>query len=266
MRRADLAARLGVNLSTLFCELPFLARFAAARDAGFENVEFQFPYEFDLGDIKQAIDDAGVKLVMHNFPAGDWKAGERGLACDPGSTDRFAISVDQGLHYASGLEVSRVNCLGGIRPENYSDGLVRETLTKNLAEAAQALARSKKTLLVEAINDIDVPGFALPRASSVLDLLAGIDAENAKLQFDLYHAHRMGEDIIGIIEARCSMIGHVQFADAPGRHEPGTGDIDFLRIFDCLAANGYQGYLSAEYFPTAATETGLFWRQQLFGL
>jgi hydroxypyruvate isomerase len=262
--RSKLGSRLAANLSTLFTELPFLERFDAAAQAGFRFVEFQFPYAFNFSDIRAAMDAAGVGLVMHNFPPGDWEAGERGLAVEL-EQERFWQSVALGLRAAQALGTPRMNCLAGIVAGSAEKSGLRDTMVVNFRYAAASLVADGRDLLIEPLNDRDLPGFALNRATDVLHLLDEIAAENAYLQLDIYHASMMGEDICKIIETRMNRIGHVQFADMPGRHEPGSGDIDFAAIFDCLAANGYLGQLGCEYFPRGETLAGLAWRQDLFG-
>lgn len=262
--RSELGTRLAANLSTMFTELPFLERFDAAAHAGFRFVEFQFPYAYNFSDIGAAIEAAGVELVMHNFPLGDRDAGERGLAVCR-QPERFQQSVALGLRAAQALGTPRMNCLAGIDAGSSDNNGLRDTMIANFGYAAAKLGEDGRDLLIEPLNDRDMPGFALNRAADVLILLDEIVAENAYLQLDIYHAGMMGEDIVEIIEAAVERIGHVQFADMPGRHEPGSGDIDFGRIFDCLVANGYPGKLGCEYVPRGETQTGLAWRADLFG-
>ncbi len=261
--RVELGSRLAANLSTLFTELPFLERFDAAARAGFQFVEFQFPYAYNFSDIRAAMDATGVSLVMHNFPPGDWEAGERGLAtCQ--QQDRFRQSVELGLRAAKALGTPQMNCLAGLADEAGHHTGVHDTMIANYRYAASRLHEDGRDLLIEPLNDRDVPGFCLNRASDVLALLDEIKADNAYLQLDIYHASMMGEDICRIIETRMNRIGHIQFADMPGRHEPGSGDIDFPAIFDCLAVNGYRGQLGCEYFPGGETLAGLAWRKDVF--
>ena len=263
--RVDLGSRLTANLSTLFTELPFLERFEAAAQVGFRFVEFQFPYAHNFSDIRAAITSAGVELVMHNFPLGDRDAGERGLAGLRGQRERFQQSIDLGVTAARALATPRMNCLAGIVSKPDQRQNARDTMVENFRYAATRLGEDRRDLLIEPLNDRDTPGFVLSRAQDVLELLEDVGSKNAYLQLDIYHASMMGEDIIKIIETGLNRIGHVQFADMPGRHEPGTGDIDFGRIFDCLAVNVYQGKLGCEYYPREETVAGLGWRADIFG-
>ncbi len=264
MNDAGLGTRLAANLSMMFIEFPFLQRFQAAADAGFRFVEFQFPYAFDLKNIRCAIESSGVGLVMHNFPPGDWDAGERGLAVEPVRSERFVESVETGIEAARVLGTQRINCLAGIVDDSSCKNSLRDNLVANFSYAASRLDDMGRVLLIEPLNNRDVPGFALNRASDVLALLDNIEAVNAFLQLDIYHAHVMGEDIIRIIETGIERIGHVQIADSPGRHEPGSGKIDFSMIFDCLVTNGYQGFVGCEYIPVRETVAGLGWRETVF--
>ncbi|MBL4756669.1 MAG: TIM barrel protein [Rhizobiales bacterium] len=264
MNAGGLGTRLAANLSMMFVEVPFLQRFQAAADAGFRFVEFQFPYAYDLDDIRSAIEAADVALVMHNFPSGDWDAGERGLAVEPALSARFVGSIEVGLEAVEILGTPRMNCLAGIVDNSRTKNSLRKNLVANFSYAASRLDEAGRALLIEPLNNQDVPGFALNRASDVLALLDEMKTKNAFLQLDIYHAHVMGEDIVRIIETGIERIGHVQIADNPGRHEPGSGKIDFTRVFDCLTANGYRKYVGCEYMPAGDTVAGLGWRGIIF--
>jgi hydroxypyruvate isomerase len=247
--------RFAANLTFLFGEHPFLERFAAARAAGFTRVEYMFPYGYDAADLRARLDDHGLEQVLFNLPAGDWAAGDRGIAADPGRVDEFRAGVEQARAYAAALDVPRLNCLAGTRGD-------RATLVANLRHAARALAQDGRTLLVEAVNTRDIPGFLVPTNTAAAELLDEVGEPNLRLQFDLYHAHVMAEDLVERLRALLDRIGHVQLADDPGRHQPGTGDIDFAFVLSELDAMGYQGAVGLEYVPEPDTLTSLEWLQR----
>lgn len=248
------------NLSLLFTEVPFLDRFAAARAAGFTAVECQFPYTEDPTLIRQRLFDNGLQLVLLNLPAGDWDAGDRGLACDPRRYGEFRTSVQLALDYASRLDVKRLHCMAGIVPPGLELRRAREAYIANLQYAADLCAPRGIDLLIEPINTIDVPGYFLSRTEQALDIIDACGCDNLYLQYDVYHMHRMGDDVPAALRRCLPRIRHVQAADAPGRHEPGTGDIDYGRVFGLLDELGYEGWVGCEYRPRAGTVAGLDWR------
>ena len=247
------------NLSMLFTEWPFLDRFARAAQAGFRFVEFQFPYEVPAAEIRARLDRHQLQAVLHNTPAGNRAAGERGIACHPDRVAEFRAGVAQAVTYATTLGVPRVNVLAGKRPPGVDEAALRRTLVANLQHAAQAFRQAGLVLLVEPINDFDVPGFYLTRTAQALDLLDEVGADNAFVQYDLYHAQRMEGDVAATLQRHLARIGHVQFADNPGRHEPGTGELNWEFLFAHLDRIGYRGQVGAEYVPATTTEEGLGW-------
>lgn len=247
------------NLSMLFTEWPFLDRFARAAQAGFRFVEFQFPYEVPAAEIRARLDRHQLQAVLHNMPAGNRAAGERGIGCHPGRVDEFRAGIAQAIAYATTLGVPRVNVLAGKRPPGVDDAVLRRTLVANLRHAAEAFRQAGLVLLVEPINDIDIPGFYLTRTAQALDLLDEVGADNAFVQYDIYHAQRMEGDVAATLRRHLARIGHVQFADNPGRHEPGTGELNWEFLFAHLDRIGYRGQVGAEYVPAATTEAGLGW-------
>ena len=255
--------RFSANLSMLFTEVPFLDRFARAAQAGFEAVEFMFPYAHSPQEIKAQLDATGLKAVLHNLPAGDWDGGERGIACDPARVAEFRAGVAQGVAYATALGVPQLNCLAGKAPAGADDALLRRTLVENLRFAAAALHQAGLRLLVEPINRYDMPGFYLQRTAQALSVLDEVGAPNAFVQYDVYHAQRTEGELAATLERHLARIGHIQIADNPGRHEPGTGEINYRFLFQHLDRIGYQGWVGAEYRPAAATEAGLGWRTAL---
>lgn len=251
------------NLTMLFNEVPFMDRFEAAAKAGFKAVEFLFPYAYDADEIRQQLDRNGLALVLHNLPAGNWDAGERGIACHPDRVAEFREGVSQAIHYATALGVPQVNCLAGKAPAGVTDAVLRKTMIENLRYAADELKKEGLRLLVEPINTFDIPGFYVSRTAQALDILDEVDADNAYVQYDIYHAQRMEGELAATMQKHLSRIGHIQLADNPGRNEPGTGEINYAFLFAHLDRIGYQGWIGCEYKPATTTEAGLGWRQQL---
>ena len=251
--------RFAANLSMLFTEAPFLDRFALAAHAGFAAVECQFPYEAPAAEIRARLDDLGLEMVLHNLPAGDWAAGDRGLACLPHRVDEFRAGVPRAIAYARALGVTRVNCLAGIAPPGADADTLYRTLVDNLRFAAHAFAAEGLQLLVEPINTFDIPGFLVSRTAQAVALLDEVGAPNAFVQYDAYHAQRMEGELAGTLARFLPRIAHVQVADNPGRHEPGTGEIRFAFLFAELGRLGYDGWIGCEYRPAGGTEAGLGW-------
>ncbi len=252
--------RFAANLSMLFTEVPFLERFDRAAAAGFEAVEFLFPYPYPVKELRHRLEANGLELVLHNLPAGDWAAGERGIACHPDRVGEFRLGISAALRYAQELGVRQLNCLAGIAPAGVAPDALHRTLVSNLRLAAQQLQRAGVTLLLEPVNTFDIPGFHVSRSQQALDLIAEVGVANLLLQYDLYHAQRMEGELAATLQGHLASIGHVQLADNPGRHEPGTGEINFPYLFDLLDRIGYAGWVGCEYRPAASTEAGLHWR------
>lgn len=255
--------RFAANLSMLFTEHAFLDRIKPAAKAGFQAVEFQFPYAFEAQEIAQRLKDHGLQAVLHNLPAGDWQAGERGIACHPDRVDEFKAGVAQAMVYAQVLGVPQLNCLAGIAPARVADNVLRSTLIANLRYAAQELQHAGLKLLIEPINTFDIPGFYVNRTGQALDLLKEVGADNAYIQYDVYHAQRMEGELANTLRTLLPRIAHIQVADNPGRHEPGSGEINFAYLFAHLDRLGYDGWVGCEYRPATTTEAGLAWRERL---
>lgn len=255
--------RFAANLTMMFTEVPFLDRFERAARAGFEAVEFLFPYAFEAVQIRQRLDDNGLQLVLHNLPAGDWDAGERGIACLPDRQAEFRAGVARAIGYAQALGVGQLNCLAGKAPAGVDAGLLRATFVENLAFAARELKGAGLRLLIEPINTYDIPGFFLNRTDQAADILQEVGADNAFIQYDIYHAQRMEGELAATMLKHLARIGHIQLADNPGRNEPGTGEINYPFLFAHLDRIGYGGWIGCEYKPATTTEAGLGWRQQL---
>lgn len=256
--------RFAANLTMLFTDVPFLDRFARAARAGFEAVEFLFPYEHDAGDIRARLDEHGLQLVLHNLPAGDWAAGDRGIACDPQRTGEFREGVPLALRYAKALGVGQLNCLAGKLPRGVTRTQARDTLVANLRWAADRLGDEGVRLLVEPINRFDIPGFFVNTSDDALALIADTGSRNIFLQYDIYHAQRMEGELANRLQKDLERIAHVQVADNPGRGEPGTGEINYDFVFMQLDRLGYDGWVGCEYKPTTArTEDSLGWMEEM---
>ena len=229
--------RFAANLSLLYAHLPFLERISQAKADGFEAVECQFPYEVisqaSLGDIIKQLQVHHLPMVLHNLPAGNWLAGDRGLACDPRRIEEFQAGIPQAIAHAKALGVMRLNCLAGLLPSGVSQKDAQATFVANLTLAAGELAKEKIKLMIEPINTYDMPGFFLSSSQHAIETIMSVPSQNLYLQYDAYHAHRMGEDILEI-EELMPFIEHIQIADHPGRHEPGTGEIPYADFFMLL--------------------------------
>ncbi len=255
--------KFAANLTMLFTEVPFLERFERAASAGFTAVEFLFPYAWPAEEIKTRLDTHHLQLVLHNLPAGDWDAGDRGMACDPARVEEFRAGVPLAIAYAKALGVAQLNCLVGKAPAGVPDALLRQTLVDNLRFAAAELKNAQLRLLVEPINSYDIPGFYLNRTAQALAILDEVGADNALVQYDIYHAQRMEGELAATVQKHLARIGHIQLADNPGRHEPGTGEINYRYLLALLDELGYRGWVGCEYKPLTTTLAGLGWREQL---
>ena len=251
------------NLTMLFNEHPFMDRFEIAAESGFKAVEFLFPYAYKASEIRQKLDQNNLRLVLHNLPAGDWDEGERGIACLPDRMDEFKASIAKAIEYAKVLGVSQLNCLAGKAPTGLSQELLRATLIANLRYAAVELKKVNIKLLIEPINTFDIPGFYLSKTQQALDILNEVGADNVYIQYDIYHAQRMEGELSKTLEENISRIAHIQLADNPGRHEPGTGEINYAYLFKLIDRIGYQGWIGCEYKPATQTQSGLDWIKSL---
>ncbi len=251
--------KLCANLSVLFTELPFLDRFEAAARAGFKGVECQYPYDHPHEQIAEKLARHGLVQVLHNMPAGNWEAGERGIACLPDRVSEFRDGIGRAIEYAAALGCTQVNCLAGLAPPGISVGRLEETFVENLGYAAPRLKAAGIKLLIEPINTRDMPGFFLNYSHQALDVIAEVASDNLFLQYDIYHMQIMEGDLARTIEDNLAKIPHMQLADNPGRHEPGTGEINFPFLFDFIDRVGYQGWIGCEYRPRAGTMEGLAW-------
>jgi hydroxypyruvate isomerase len=252
--------KLAANLTMLYNEVDFLDRFDAAAQSGFEGVEFLFPYAFPQDALAERLHKNRLTQVLHNLPAGDWAAGERGIACHPDRVGEFQDGVGRAIDYATRLGCRQVNCLAGIAPKGVAAEAARATLVANLRFAADKLGAAGIRLLIEPINTYDIPGFFLSRTQQALDIIEDTGSPNLFLQYDIYHMQRMEGELANTIKANLGAIAHIQLADNPGRNEPGTGEINYRFLFGFLDAIGYDGWIGCEYKPKTTTLAGLDWR------
>jgi hydroxypyruvate isomerase len=255
--------KFAANLTMLYNEVPFLDRFEKAASNGFTAVEFLFPYAFETADIKARLDAHKLTLVQHNLPAGNWDAGERGIACHPDRVAEFREGVAKAISVATALGVKQLNCLAGKTPAGVAADAVRKTFVENLRFAAGELKKAGLKLLIEPINTFDIPGFYLSGTNQALSIMDEVGADNLFLQYDIYHMQRMEGELAASMQKHLTRIGHLQLADNPGRNEPGTGEINYTFLFKFIDQIGYNGWIGCEYKPAAATEAGLGWRAAL---
>jgi hydroxypyruvate isomerase len=254
--------RFAANLSMMFNEMPFLERFAACRKAGFEAVEFLFPYEYPAAELKARLAGAGLEQVLFNMPPGDWAGGERGLASLPGRQAEFRDGVKRALDYAATLDCKLVHCMAGIPPAGVARDTQSALYAANLAWAVEQAAGAGVKVVIEPINHRDMPGFFLNTVEQGAAIIAAIGSEHLGLQFDIYHCQVTEGDVTKRMEALMPVIAHMQIADVPARNEPGTGEIGWDFVFKRIDALGYGGWLGCEYRPAGETVAGLTWRQK----
>jgi len=253
--------RFAANLTMLFNEVDFLDRFEAAARAGFEAVEYLFPYDYEKDQLVERLQVNGLTQVLHNLPAGDWNTGERGIACLPSRVGEFQDGVGSAIEYATALGCKQVNCLAGVPPPEADYDTLRETFVGNLGFAAARLHGAGIRLLIEPINTRDIPNFYLRHTSQARSIIDEVGSDNLWLQYDVYHMQIMEGDLVPTIEANLDAIRHVQIADNPGRNEPGTGEINYEFLFGELDRLGYDGWTGCEYKPLTTTEAGLGWAE-----
>ncbi|MHA6731739.1 hydroxypyruvate isomerase [Devosia sp. A369] len=251
--------KFSANLSMLYPEHGFLERFGAAAADGFRGVEYVSPYEHPPEVLAALLERYGLTQALFNLPAGDWAAGERGLACLPGREAEFAAGIDTAITYAQALDCQQVNCLAGIVPAGQDRARCEAVLVANLALAAERLDEVGVKVLLGPINQRDMPGYAVSGTAQAEAIMARVGSDNLWLQYDFYHMQITQGDLLSNFERLQHRIAHVQVADVPGRHEPGTGEINYPNIFAALERHGYDGWIGAEYRPQAATSAGLGW-------
>ncbi len=254
--------KFAANLSMLFTELPFLDRFEAAAEAGFRGVEYLFPYAFPKEALAERLARHGLVQVLHNLPAGNWEAGERGIACHPDRVGEFRDGVGRAIDYAHALGCTQINCLAGVAPAGVAEAALRDTFVANLRFAASQLAEAGIRLLIEPINTFDIPGFYLNRTAQAAEILDEVASDNLFIQYDIYHAQRMEGELAATIARHLPRIAHIQLADNPGRHEPGSGEIHYPWLLRHIDGLGYAGWIGCEYKPAGLTRAGLGWLAQ----
>jgi hydroxypyruvate isomerase len=251
--------RFAANLSLMFQELPFLDRFEAAAEAGFRAVELQFPYAWPAPQIARRLEQHGLKLVLFNLPPGDWQAGDRGLSVYPQRRGEFMAALGLGLQYAQHLGAPQLHVMAGVLSPDDDLDAARRVYVDNLREAAAAAARHGITLLIEPLNVRDNPGYFLRSCGQAAEVIADVGADNLRLQFDFYHVQISEGDLATRLEEHFALIGHVQVAGVPGRHEPDEGEVNYPWLFRLLDAWGYAGHVGCEYRPRGVTAAGLRW-------
>ncbi|MEO8215073.1 MAG: hydroxypyruvate isomerase [Myxococcales bacterium] len=251
--------KFNANLTMMFNEVEFVDRFAAAASVGFKGVEFLFPYPHDKARLVDLIGETKLQVILFNLPAGDWNAGDRGLACDPGRVNEFQEGVGIAIDYARALGCRQLHCMAGLRPRGVNEEKLRETYLGNLRFAGRELAKHDLELLIEGINTRDMPGFYLNTSRQAFDVMHYAAVPNLHFLYDCYHMQIGEGDLAPTIENHLDKIGHFQIADTPGRHEPGSGEINYTFLFDHLDRLGYQGWVGCEYRPATTTEAGLDW-------
>ena len=251
--------RFSANLALLWSEIPFLERFAAAAKAGFDAVEYLFPYSFEPEDLERRLRENGLQQDLFNLPAGDFDGGERGSANDPSRRDEFREGVERALRYADALGCRKLNCLAGLDLVSVPWEDQFECLVENLAHAAARIGADGRTLMFEMLNTKDTPGFFVGSFPLVERILDGVQDPHLRFQCDLYHLQRSNGDLVRAIEFLGARIGHYQIADAPDRHEPGTGEIAYPYVFRAIDRTGYEGFIGLEYRPSGATDESFAW-------
>ncbi|MBB3950106.1 hydroxypyruvate isomerase [Aureimonas jatrophae] len=251
--------RFAANLSFLYAELPFLDRFEAAARDGFRAVEYVSPYEMPAAEIRDRLQRHGLTQALFNLPAGDWAGGERGIGCLPDRVEEFRQGVDTAIRYARDLHCPTVNCLAGIAPAGADRDRLEDTLVENLGYAAPRLRDAGIALVMEPINLRDIPGFFVSTTDHAELIMDRVGSANLRLQYDVYHTQVMQGDLVATLERLFDRIGHVQVADNPGRHEPGTGEINYAFVLAALDRLGYRGWVGCEYKPATTTTAGLSW-------
>jgi len=251
--------KFAANISLMYNEHEFLDRFAAAAADGFRGVELLFPYAFDAKEIRRRLDDNGLTQALFNSPPGNWEAGERGQASQPGREDEFARNVDTALRYVEAIGNKTLHIMAGtIRPDD-DRARHRATYVRNLAHAAKEAASLGVTIVIEPINTRDVPGYFLNRQDEAHAVCAEVGAANLKVQMDLYHCQIVEGDLAVKVKRYLPGVGHMQIAGVPERHEPDIGEVNYPYLFRLIDELGYDGWIGCEYRPLGSTTEGLRW-------
>ncbi|WP_420562797.1 2-oxo-tetronate isomerase [Thalassobaculum sp.] len=255
--------KFAANLSMMFNEVDFLDRFDAAQMAGFDGVEFLFPYEHEAVEIRAKLEAAGLTQALFNLPPGDWTKGERGLGAMPGREEEFDAAIDKALAYAEVIGNELLHVMSGIMTDGMTPEACTDTLVSNLKRAAPKAAAKGKTLIIEPINTRDIPGYFLNYQEQARTIIEAVGADNVGLQFDFYHCQIMQGDTAKTFEKHLDIIRHVQIAGVPERHEPDIGEVNYPYLFETMDRLGYTGWVGCEYRPKAGTIEGLGWFKAL---
>lgn len=255
--------KFAANLSMMYGEVSFLDRFALAAQDGFTGVEFLFPYQYLAQDIRARLQDNALEQVLFNMPPGDWDKGERGIACLPGREDEFRRGVERALGYARILGVRRLHVMSGVAPDDVETERLMQTYLRNLAYAAHQAESEGIEILIEPINERDMPGYLLNYQWQAVGICKELGMPNLKVLMDLYHCQIMEGDLCRRVESAIDLVGHIQIAGVPGRHEPNVGEINYPFVFDTLSRLGYEGWIGCEYRPRGDTRAGLDWMPKM---
>ncbi len=251
--------KLAANLLMLFTDAGFLERFAAAAAGGFRAVEYQYPYDWPAQEIAARVRDAGVQVVLHNMPRGDPERGEHGTACLPGRESQFRADLEGAIEYARAAGCPRLHCMAGVAPPGIDRAKLHVTYVSNLKYAARRLEEEGMQLMIEPLSARTIAGCFLTGSSQAVQVLDEVGAGNAFLQYDLFHMQIMEGNLAETLERLLPRIGHIQLADVPGRHEPGTGELNFDFLLRHIDRIGYSGWIGCEYNPLGDTVEGLKW-------
>jgi len=251
--------RFAANLTMLWQELPVLERFRAAAQAGFRRVEILFVHELEAATVEQALRDLGLELVLFDPRPGNWASGERGLLSLPGREEEFLETVREAVRAARRFGTRRINALAGIPPAGVSHEEARRSAVANLRAAVPLVRAADITLLIEAINTVDMPGYFAATADVAAELVEAADSPSVRLQLDQYHVGMMGHDARAVLRRYFPLVAHVQIADVPGRHQPGSGKQPIAAFLSDLDELGYLGSVGLEYRPLAGTDESLGW-------
>lgn len=255
--------KFAANLTVLFNEVSFLDRFERAAKAGFDAVECLFPYEFDAADVAERLERHDLRLVLINMPAGNWAAGDRGTSALPERRDEFRRSIDKALAYALVVNCKQIHAMSGIVPPDADRVACEQTFLENIRYAAERASADGVTILIEALNDRDVPGYFVAHQQDAMELVRRVDRPNVAVQLDYYHAQIMDGDVTRLTERMAGRFAHVQIASVPDRHEPDDGELNYRYIFKTLERTGYDGWIGCEYVPRGVTEEGLGWMEAM---
>lgn len=249
--------KFSANLSMLFTEVPLSKRFGLARQAGFKAVEIQFPYELSIHELQTLLEKNQLELVLFNIPAGDLLSGGNGLACVPGKEAEYQAAIQKAVTYAKALNTPAINILSGRQPSGVSQEECFTVFEKNIRKTLDAFHGMKTCIVTEVLNSIDMPNILLHDLNKTIALCHRFP--ELRIQYDCYHMAKMERDIMADLNQHLSLIGHIQFADNPGRQQPGTGHLNFDEIFQYIQKADYTGYCGAEYRPSCQTIDSLSW-------